>query len=466
MSNFPIFHGIALADNSVIENLHVERLAADPVPVNAGRIWFNTTEKCFKFSGLDAGGAVNVRTFYDAETAQAAIASLSAADSAEAAARAAADATLTSDLAAEVARASAAETALDQKIDQTKADLLGGIPPATLDTIRELAQALRDDPNIVTVLETKIGTDLAQAKAELIGTANALNDTMGELSDRLDQEIADRAAAVTAEETARIAGDSALDTRLTAVESQASGKIGNLSNLHTTDKSDLVSALNETFDALGSEVARAQSAEQALTTSLASEVSRAQAAEATLTSNLASEVTRAQAAEAQLTSDLSAEVSRATAAEGVLTTNLSAEVSRAQAAEAQLTSDLAAEVARAQAAESAEATARAAADAAETARAQAAEAAEAARAAAAEAQIRTDYNARRYTYASAAAATTHTVSHGLGSQFVDFTVMVERANGSYRNDVVSVEEVDANTLKVYLAVASNVKVSVTSMAGL
>lgn len=36
--------------------------------------------------------------------------------------------------------------------------------------------------------------------------------------------------------------------------------------------------------------------------------------------------------------------------------------------------------------------------------------------------------------------------------------MVERADGSYRNDIVSVEEVDTNTVKVYLSQALKVKV--------
>lgn len=53
---FPKFHGITLAAGAFIENATLERLAADPVPVAAGRLWYNTTDKVIKFSSLDAGG--------------------------------------------------------------------------------------------------------------------------------------------------------------------------------------------------------------------------------------------------------------------------------------------------------------------------------------------------------------------------------------------------------------------------
>ena len=58
---FPKFHGITIANNAWIENATVERLASDPTPLTAGRIWYNTTTKELKFSSLDGGGAVNVQ---------------------------------------------------------------------------------------------------------------------------------------------------------------------------------------------------------------------------------------------------------------------------------------------------------------------------------------------------------------------------------------------------------------------
>jgi hypothetical protein len=43
---------------------------------------------------------------------------------------------------------------------------------------------------------------------------------------------------------------------------------------------------------------------------------------------------------------------------------------------------------------------------------------------------------------------------------------VERAGGKYRNDIVSVEETDRNTLTVHLSESAKVKIAVVTMANL
>jgi hypothetical protein len=44
--------------------------------------------------------------------------------------------------------------------------------------------------------------------------------------------------------------------------------------------------------------------------------------------------------------------------------------------------------------------------------------------------------------------------------------MVERADGTYHNDIVAVEEMDNNSLKVYLTSASKIKIAVHKMSNL
>jgi hypothetical protein len=145
---YPKFHGITLANNSVIENLHVERLAADPVPATAGRIWVNTTDKLLKFTGLDANGAVVVYSFATG-----------------------------ADLVAGVADSKAYT---DQAITNLK-----GVAPELLDTLGEIAAAINNDPNVYNTLVTLLTDKVAEAKAEVLGTATELNDTLGELEANL-----------------------------------------------------------------------------------------------------------------------------------------------------------------------------------------------------------------------------------------------------------------------------------------
>lgn len=516
MANFPVFHGITLAANAYVENLHLEILSSDPMPVAAGRLWFNSTDKVVRYSALDNTGAVVVRTIKDAESAATELADVQAAIAAEEARATAAEGEIASDLADEVTRATAAEAALDAKIDQTKADILGGIPPAVLDTIKELADALENNPDIINVLEGMIGDVQANLDAEVTRATAAEQG----LADDIADEATARAQAVSDEAAARAAADTALDGRVTTLEGQVNGKIGDLNNLNTSFKGNLVGAINEVNTGLSNEAARAAAAEQGLAEDIADEVTRATAAEQGLADDISSEATTRAAADVALggridteisdrqaadtalggridteisdrqaavsaeatarqnadtalggridteISDrqtavsaeatarqnadtalggrIDSEVTRATAAENAIAADLATEVTRATAAENAIAADLADEITRATAAESAEASARAAADTA----------------------IRDDYNATVFTFQAGAAATVHTINHGLNSSFVDVGVLVERSNGKYYNDIVSVEEVDSNSVKVYLSTALKVKVICRSAASL
>ena len=450
MSLYPKFHGIMLANNAVIENLQVERLAADPMPATAGRIWVNTTEKKLKFTGLDATGAVVVHSFSSGSELTAALTD--------------------------------AKAYTDAQIIA-----LQGTAPEVLNTLGKIAEALNNDPNLYDTLVTLLTNSVAQAKADVLGTATQLNDTLGELEVNLTREVADRATAVTTEanqrnasDTAlgnridgvevnltkevadRTAADAALDGRLTTVEAQASGKTGDLSTLTTTAKGDLVSAINEVDADLAAEVLRAQEAEGVLTSAVSTEAAARTAADVVLQTQVGQidllntesrdlvsavnevltavtdEASRAQDAESVVASDLATEVARAKATEGLLgalttenksslvgainfvNASLASEVSDRVAADTALTSAVAAEAARAEAAEGVlqsnidtEATARVA----ETARATAAEgvltsavAAEVTRAKAAEAVLQTNVDAEATARATADATLTTVVA--------------------------------------------------------
>ena len=272
---YPKFHGITLANGSVIENLHIERLAADPTPVTAGRIWVNTTEKKVKFTGLDDTGAVVIHSFSSAAELTAGVAD----------AKAYTDAQITA---------------------------LRGVAPELLDTLGEIADALNKDPNVYNTLVTMMGANIDAAKAELRGAVSDAFDTLAELEQGLSAEAAARTAAVTTEANARTAADTglqnsidgltsdlatevadrkaadtALDGRVSTVEGQVNGKIGDLTTLTTDAKSTIVGAVNELDAHVDAEVARAQAAEQQLTTDLLAEISRAQAAETALSASVA-----------------------------------------------------------------------------------------------------------------------------------------------------------------------------------
>lgn len=159
-----------------------------------------------------------------------------------------------------------------------------------------LAAALKNNPDIVDVLQNQIIDGIAAAKAELKGSVTEAMDTLGEIETALNSEIADRTAAVNAEQQAREAGDAALDSRLTTVEGQVNGKIGNLSSLHTDEKGSLVGAINEVQDEVEAEAARASAAETTITNRVAAEETRAAAAESALQNAVDAEIAARQQA--------------------------------------------------------------------------------------------------------------------------------------------------------------------------
>jgi hypothetical protein len=294
------------------------------------------------------------------------------------------------------------------------------------------------------------------------------------------------------EETNRVADVTGLDTRVTTVETQVNGKIGDTTTLTTTAKSTIVAAINELDADIAAEVARATAAETLLQTNITAE-STARTTEDTAINTRIDDLELLVATGssirgsfdtvadldtldeadlrdgymygirdtndvyvygaglndydyqptgwtggfiqfvniADLTGAVADEAAARTTADTLLQTNIDAEATRATTAEATLATNLATEVTRATTAETA---------------------------------IVTAINAGKYTFTAGAAALVHTVTHNLNTDMFVFTVMTEDALGVYRNDIVPVEIVDANTIKVELSEARKIKVSIISMA--
>lgn len=475
-SNFPKHHGIVLAANSWIENASFERLAVDPVPVAAGRVWFNTTDRVFKYSTLDGVGAVVINSVASVEALTATMSDLSAVDT----------------------RLTTVETNMfkhDGSVAMTGnlnansfkvvnvadgASASDAVNFGQLDTVRSNLQTELDTTQTGAGLSAT-GTYVPNASANFISTASSLMDA----DNKLD-------ASLKLEETNRVAAVTSLDTRVTTVESQVNGKIGNITTLTTTAKDTIVASINELDADLAAEVARATAAETLLQTNLTTEATARTTEDTAINTRIDDlEMIVATGSSirgsfqtvtdlatldettlrdgymygikdtndvyvyaagltsydykpagwtggfvqfvniADLTGAVATEAATRLAADTLLQTNLDAEATRATAAEATLSTNLASEVTRATTAETA---------------------------------IKTAINAGKHTFTAGAAALVHTVTHNLNTDMFVFTVMTEDAQGVYRNDIVPVEIVDANTIKVELSEARKVKVSIISMA--
>ena len=311
---------------------------------------------------------------------------------------------------AEVAAVESTRAGLADAVESTRAGLA-----STVESARVTEAAAVESARVAEAAAVE------SARAGLASTIAAATAT--EHSDRVAAELgltnavaaneATRVSEAATEQAARVAAEGLLDTRVTTVEGQVNGKIGSLSGLTTDDKSTIVAAINE-VDAQRNATAAA----------LVSEASTARAAELVLQGNIDGEaVTRA-------SQDAAETLARTTAAATEQLARLAAELG--------LSNRINTEVSDREAAITAEASARTNADTA----------------------IRTAVNSSKYFHQTATTAVEHTIVHGLDSLQTSFVVLVERANGKYRNDIVSVEEVDSNTLKVYLSEAAKIKISV------
>jgi hypothetical protein len=227
MSNkFIKFHGVQLAENAFVKNMRIEQLASDPTPVAAGRLWYNTTSKVFKFSSLDANDAVVVRQTVSLQEMTAAIAT-------ETAARTAADAAIHTEM-------DSIETSVGLNLDGTFAAHVntnyidasaGGTSVKAVDAL--LDAQIKAVSDLVTTesgnrqtqdeatrtgagLVTSDGSYDAHSSADYISSATSLSDADLKLS------VALKAAndALTLEASTRASSDAANQTAISNTNSE------------------------------------------------------------------------------------------------------------------------------------------------------------------------------------------------------------------------------------------------------
>lgn len=133
-------------------------------------------------------------------------------------------------------------------IKKAIADLVDGAPE-TLDTLNKIAQALREDADVLDAIEAAFDVKLGELE-------DKHDKEKKELDDAIAKEIEDRAAAVLAEENARKQADNALNERLLEIE----GLIGD----ESMSLKDIREAIEANATAIGAEVDRAKKAEEAI----------------------------------------------------------------------------------------------------------------------------------------------------------------------------------------------------------
>lgn len=411
MSDFPIYHGITLAENGYIENHVVERLASDPVPVEAARSWYNTTERKYKFSALDETGAIVVLIFATEEQLNSEVLALNTTIGSL-------TGLTTTDKANVVSAINEVKTQVSNLGNafnyigvlyggetEAKAFDMSTLPTGGKDVgdyykvgsagyfvIGSTGTAFYANSNDGLVWNAAGGIDKIDNTDSTIVGVDQFTTVTGSIDTgfTVDINTAFKGRMTTAEQdidqiNSDIGSVASLSTTaktlvpaINELSGQVNGKIGSTSDLTTTNQTTIVAAINEV---------------NKLVSDLQDEVDTTQ-----IGAGLQSDGTYAPVESTNYLSTATSLVN----ADVLLDTQIKA--------------------------------------------------------------IRDNYAANRFVYHSTSAATQHTVTHGLSSQFVDFTVWVQRADGTWRNDVAAVKATSENALDVFLTVASNIHVSCASHA--
>lgn len=140
-------------------------------------------------------------------------------------------------------------------IKKAVADLVDGAPE-TLDTLNELAAALRDDKDVLTAIETAFDGKLAAEKQAREAKEKEHEDRMEDIEEALAQEVQDRKDAVSGEAQARQAADEALDARIDDIEALIGDEDMSLTEIRE--------AIEANAEAIKAEEDRAKEAEKAI----------------------------------------------------------------------------------------------------------------------------------------------------------------------------------------------------------
>jgi len=200
--------------------------------------------------------------------------------------------------------------------------------PAVLDTLKEIADALGNDPNLSGTLATQI-SGLGTRLDTIEGDAQ----TSGSIQHALSQAEAYTDSEVSSEASVRAAADASVRADLSAEASRAEDAEASLANAVSAEASARDAADASVQSSLSSEVSRAQSAEASLAGEISAEASARDAA-------ISDAMNQETSAAVSLADGLAAEISRATSAEESVAVSLGWEISRAQTAEVELYTSL------------------------------------------------------------------------------------------------------------------------------
>lgn len=229
-----------------------------------------------------------------------------------------------------------------QTAEQVKAsiDALINAAPEALDTLKELADALGNDPNFATNIVNRLAA-LQTALNDEVARATQAEADLGARIDNLDGDLESRVQALNDKIDATKA---ALEEKIQTVQDKLDAAKEDLANFKVKEAEDIAAAKEQAHNEVDSEKDRAMQAEADLQQNL----DTLEQKEVTDISNLQQQLTQESAARSQadqsLTDNLNAEIAARQTAGTTLQQNIDKEVSDRQAAvealQEQLESDL------------------------------------------------------------------------------------------------------------------------------